>query len=153
MTIEDSIWPKSIFHLQIPSYLCLTTYRTTSNSSLITVHKGQWRGALMLSWIRAWINDWVNNRKAGDLRCYRAHYDVIVMIIKILKLELILYCWHQSVIQSNYLLVCKPLGLWIAKLPSRLTFIHFISQFRQLRGINVSSYLMLQHFGPCKGCW
>ena len=29
--------------------------------------------------ICAWINDWVNNREAGDLRCHRAHYDVIVM--------------------------------------------------------------------------
>ena len=27
-----------------------------------------------------WINDWVNNREAGDLRRYRSHYDVIVMI-------------------------------------------------------------------------
>ena len=25
------------------------------------------------------INGWVNNRKAGDLRHYRAHYDVMVM--------------------------------------------------------------------------
>ena len=24
-------------------------------------------------------NDWVNNGEAGDLRRYRAHYDVIVM--------------------------------------------------------------------------
>ena len=42
-------------------------------------HKGQWRGALMFSLICAWINGWVNNREAGDLRCYRAHYDAIVM--------------------------------------------------------------------------
>ena len=42
--------------------------------------KGQWRGALMFSLICVWINDWVNNREAGDLRHYRAHYDVIVMI-------------------------------------------------------------------------
>ena len=44
-------------------------------------HKGQWRRALIFSLICAWINcvDWVNNREAGDLRCYRAHYDVIVM--------------------------------------------------------------------------
>ena len=42
-------------------------------------HKGQWRGALMFSLINAWINDWVNNREAGDLRCQRGHYDVIVM--------------------------------------------------------------------------
>ena len=27
-----------------------------------------------------WTNDWVNNREAGDLRRYRAHYDIIVMI-------------------------------------------------------------------------
>ena len=42
-------------------------------------HKGQWRGALMLALIYVWINAWVNNRKAGDLRRYRLHYDVIVM--------------------------------------------------------------------------
>ena len=24
-------------------------------------------------------NDWVNNLEAGDLRCHRAHYDIIVM--------------------------------------------------------------------------
>ena len=26
-----------------------------------------------------WINVWENNHKAGDLKRYRAHYDVIVM--------------------------------------------------------------------------
>ena len=39
-------------------------------------HKGQWRGALMFSFICAWINGWVNYREAGHLRRYRAHYDV-----------------------------------------------------------------------------
>ena len=43
-------------------------------------HKGQGRGALMFSLICVWINGWVNNRGAGDLRRYRAHYDVTVMI-------------------------------------------------------------------------
>ena len=42
-------------------------------------HKGQWRRALMFSLICVWINVWVNNRQAGDLRRYRAHYDVIIM--------------------------------------------------------------------------
>ena len=42
-------------------------------------HKGQWRGALMFSLICVRINGWVNKREAGDLRRYRAHYDVIVM--------------------------------------------------------------------------
>ena len=50
-------------------------HRSPVNSS----HKGQWRGALMLSLICAWIKGWVNNREAGDLRRHRAHYDVIVM--------------------------------------------------------------------------
>ena len=44
-------------------------------------HKGQWRGALMFSLIYAWINCWVNNRKAADLRRFRAHYDVIVIAL------------------------------------------------------------------------
>ena len=41
-------------------------------------HKGQWRGALMFSLICVWINGWVNSVEAGDLRRYRAHYDVTV---------------------------------------------------------------------------
>ena len=43
-------------------------------------HKGQWRGALMFTLICARMNGWVNNREAGDLRRYRVHYDVIVML-------------------------------------------------------------------------
>ena len=42
-------------------------------------HKGQWCAALMFSLICVWINYWGNNREAGDLRRYHAHYDVIVM--------------------------------------------------------------------------
>ena len=42
-------------------------------------HKGQWRGAFMLSLICTRINGWVNNSEAGDLRRHRAHYDVTVM--------------------------------------------------------------------------
>ena len=48
-------------------------------------HKGQWRGALMFSMIYAFINGWVNNRGAGDLRRHRAHYDVTVMIKRMLS--------------------------------------------------------------------
>ena len=29
--------------------------------------------------ICVWINGWVNNREAGNLRRYRAHYDVTVL--------------------------------------------------------------------------
>ena len=42
-------------------------------------HKGQWRGALMFPLICAWSVSWVK-RYAGDMRRYRTHYDVTVMI-------------------------------------------------------------------------
>ena len=38
----------------------------------------------MFSLIYAWINDWVNNREAGDLRRQHGHYDVIVMISRLI---------------------------------------------------------------------
>ena len=53
--------------------------RGIHRSRVNSPQKGQWRGALMSSLICVWINGWVNNREAGDLRRYRAHYDVTVM--------------------------------------------------------------------------
>ena len=44
-----------------------------------STHKGQWRWALMLSFISAWTNGWTNNWDTGDLRPHRAQYDIIVM--------------------------------------------------------------------------
>ena len=55
--------------------LCMGIHRWPVNSQ----HKGQWRGALMFSLICVWINGSVNNRETGDLRRYRAHYDVTAM--------------------------------------------------------------------------
>ena len=49
-------------------------------SPVNSLHKGQWRWALLFSLICFWINGWVNNREAGDLRRYRTHYDVTVMM-------------------------------------------------------------------------
>ena len=49
---------------------------------VISPHKGQWRGALMISLICVWINGCVNNGEAGDLRRYRAHYDITVMLCR-----------------------------------------------------------------------
>ena len=51
-------------------------------------HKGQWRGALMFTLICARINSWVNNGEAGDLRRHPGHYDVIVMLMRVLSLRL-----------------------------------------------------------------
>ena len=48
---------------------------TSSNGSIFRV-----TGPLMFSLIFAWTNGWVNNGEADDLRCHRAHYDIILMI-------------------------------------------------------------------------
>ena len=53
--------------------------RGIHRSPVNSPHKGQWRGALMFSLICVWINGCVNNREAGDLRRYCAHYDITVM--------------------------------------------------------------------------
>ena len=67
--------------------------RRIHRSPVNSPHKGQWHGALMFSLICVWLKGWVSNHGAGDLRRYRAHYDVIVMIYHIL-LELLL--WHLA---------------------------------------------------------
>ena len=40
--------------------------RGIHRSPVNSPHKGQWRGALILSLIYGWTNGWVNNRDAGD---------------------------------------------------------------------------------------
>ena len=45
-------------------------------------HKGQWRETWMFSLICARMNGWVYNGEAGDLRRYRAHYDVTIMTME-----------------------------------------------------------------------
>ena len=54
--------------------------RGIHRSPVNSLHKGQWRRALMSSLISARINSWVNNREAGNLRRIRPHYNVTVMI-------------------------------------------------------------------------
>ena len=53
---------------------------SSSNGNIfrVTGHLGgEFTGPRWIS--RVWIDGWVNNREAGDLRRYMAHYDVIVM--------------------------------------------------------------------------
>ena len=56
--------------------------RGIHRSPVNSLHKGQWRGALMFSLIYARINGWLNNREAGDLRRHRVHNDDIVIQMK-----------------------------------------------------------------------
>ena len=55
--------------------------RGIHRSPVNSLHKGQWRGALMISLICDWINSWVNHREAGYLRRHCAHYVVTVMVM------------------------------------------------------------------------
>ena len=73
--------------------------RGIHRSPVNSPHKGQWRGALIFSLICVWINDWVNNREAGDLRRYRAHYDVVIMLtFSLFAICLLCYihCWQNQ---------------------------------------------------------
>ena len=67
--------------------------RGIHRSPVNSLHKGQWRGALMFSLICDRINGWVNNREAGDLRRHRGHYHVNVMITS---------CWNVSWTYGTY---------------------------------------------------
>ena len=80
-------------------------HRSPANSP----HKGQSRGAVMFSLICVWINVWVNNRKAGDLRHYRAHYDVSEMSTP---------SYHSCAIDK--LLLTGPLGTGFGEISIKL---------------------------------
>ena len=76
--------------------------RGIHRSPVNSLHKGQWRGAVMLYFICVWKNGWENNREAGDLRRYRTHYAGIV------KKELNLYLPHMYYIQGRISLSSSP---------------------------------------------
>ena len=86
-------------------------------------HKGQWRRALMFSLICAQINSWVNNGEAGDLRCNRAHYDVIVMACRNSNLMALLH-WHNNHITRMKITWEKP-NLW--EKPKQVLYRRFIN--------------------------
>ena len=81
--------------------------RGIHRSPMNSLHKGQWRGALMFSLICAWINDRVNNREASHLRRHRAHYDVT---------DVVQYNDKNIAITTKYGSVYMPLGNAISSL-------------------------------------
>ena len=65
---------------QLGTFPCYWTFvRGIHRSPMNSPHEGQWRVALMLSFICAWINGWVIIGEAGELRRRRAHYVVTVI--------------------------------------------------------------------------
>ena len=93
--------------------------RGIHRSPVNSPHKGQWRGALMYSLICVWINDWVNNREAGDLRPYHAHYDVIVMDWQ--KVILSQFCHGQYVTITWWYLPSDHDSRHIGAFPSKIS--------------------------------
>ena len=85
-------------------------------------HKGQWRRALMFYLIRTWINGWVNNRKAGDLRRNRVHYDVNVMVrwdaVLVHGAPLHGGCYDTFLCISHCHITSFMIPAWLRKIPS-----------------------------------
>ena len=94
-------------------------------------HKVQWCGALMFSLICAWINGWVNNRESGDLRRYRAHYDVTVM----LKIKYV-----ACLVPSYYLNWCS-LICWLRNFSKIETIFFYIKIQLKISSANVGYFV------------
>ena len=95
--------------------------------------------------ICVWINDWVNNREAVDLRCYRAHYDGIVMLCDTLRLQNYVVTWEKNI--GRKLLSASPccqlinlwqIGRWRCKLFS------FLFRAIEFGGLMVKSHYIYQ---------
>ena len=76
VTMRPHVYDDVIKWIYFPRYWPFV--RGIHRSPVNSPHKGQGRGALIFSLTCVWINGWVNNREAGDLRRYLAHYDVTV---------------------------------------------------------------------------
>ena len=85
VSFGSPLWHDDVFKRKhFPRYWSFV--RGIHRSLVNSPHKGEWRGAVMFSLICVWINGWVNNREAGDLRHYRAHYGITVMVHECLVL-------------------------------------------------------------------
>ena len=66
----------------------------------------------LFSLISAWTNDWANNRDAGKLRCYNAHYDVAVMRKRYLSHRLSwIPSWQTSLRNCIFINQVRKMGL------------------------------------------
>ena len=93
---------------RVTDHLCGGIHRSPGNSP----HKCQWRGALIFSLICVWINGWVNSREAGDLRPYRAHYDIIGAWWPTPLLHCAMFTWTQikyRTVCMDSFVICKQI--------------------------------------------
>ena len=97
-------------------------------SPVNSLHKSQWRIALMFSLICAWINHWLNNPEAGDLRWH--HYDIIVMCSYFLpSFSDVYHIWWQHDFSNIILLNITELQVefksWVLKADVNFIYILF----------------------------
>ena len=89
---------------RVTGYLC---GELTGHRCIPLTKASDQSGDLMFSLIFAWTNDWVNNRDGGDLRHHRAHYDVTVMFLLLIKrisphLHMYTFLWpHMALLNPN----------------------------------------------------
>ena len=79
---------------------------------------------LCFLWSAPWINGWVNNRKSDDLRRRRAHYDVIVISFKNMRLNMSgkcrPFCLGLNVLNKQRVLMHRHQGLNVPRFVSHL---------------------------------
>ena len=85
--------------------------RGNHRSPVNSPYKGQWRGALMRSFICAWFNGWENNHAAGDLRRHCTHYDVTV-IRHFCPMPVLKYRQHTSTLSFLLHEIHMEFGSW-----------------------------------------
>ena len=130
--------------------ICARIHRSPVNSP----HKGQWRGALMFPLICVWINGWVKNRQAGDLRRYRAHYDVTVMWIFSIfcGIDSSRFSRVRNIPQVQTVSLLRCISCYIEK-PYKENWLFMLLYFRSFANIFNKEHILLAFFMQLrKGC-
>ena len=82
--------------------------RGIHRSPVVSLNKGQWRGALMFSLIYAWTSGCANNRDADDLTRHHPHYDVTVMLRYVMFICYMFMYSRTLALVELMLLLIKP---------------------------------------------
>ena len=110
--------------------------RWIHRSPVDSIHKGKWRGTLMVSLICVWTNDWLNTRYAGNLSRHHAHYDVTVngckcagCVDRVLATILMTYFpWNSTVSATKlWIIYCLYIYSFISLVFSFISSIYVIT--------------------------
>ena len=88
--------------------------------------KGQWRRALMFSWICAYPSGWASSQDDGDLRLYRSNYDATAMNY-ILGNTIWYICMFEKYILFLLYTICPVLHfMWIIQIRLKTPISHVL---------------------------